>query len=1112
MRKDLEIVKNKLKGFIRKYYKNQIIRGLLISATILLIELLTVNLIEYYFWSDIITRTIIFYSFLSISGFVLINYIVVPVIKLFKIGTTLNNNEAAKIIGVHFPEISDKLLNTLQLEEHLRRNNNNTEVDLLLASVNQKAAKLSPIPFKRAIDFKKNLVYLKYLIPPVLIISIVLIIAPSFITEPSKRLINHSIEFEKPLPYKVILLNESLTALQHEDYTLKVKIEGEVIPVHLSFVDGKFTYRIPEIEPGYYEYTFRDLEGDVYFKLQTDEYESIGYHLIVNPKPVIYNFTVSMDFPKYLDKSNELIENAGDLVVPEGTKLSWNIYTKDTREIVFKVGNETNLLSEADGNVFKHSIKAITEFDYTIYGKNEFVNYSDSMQFYVELIRDEYPSISLEEYSDDNILAYTHFDGVINDDHGFHSLSVWYKNDKKINDSWDKKNINIDKELNRQFFQYTIQAHDFDMAPGENISYYFEIRDNDVINGYKSTKTKIYSLHFPSKEELTESVKSYSDELKKELEETKKELEDISKQMEDYQNSLYEKKDLNWMDKQKIEQLINKEEDIFEKFENLIQLNEQRKELEEMMENEADPELSKKLEELEKLFDELMDEDMKKELEEMRKELEELNKDKLSEMLEEMKMNNEDLKNSLDQNLELYKQLQFEKKVEEAIKKLDKLADEQKEIAEKTNKKELSKEDSKNEQKKIDEAFSEIEDELKNAEKLNNELEEPLKFEMDTAQVNEINNELNEAESSLEKGKQKKASESQNNAGDKMKEMANSLSLMMESAMMEQLGEDVEQVKKMLDNLLDLSFEQEHLIRGYEKVSLNDPQYMDKADKQKLLQDDYLVVHDSLIALSKRQVFIQPFILKESGKITNYMDKSLISMQERRKGIALGEQQYVMTSMNNLALMLEESLNQMNQSLSMMSGKPGKGKCNNPGQGNSPKMGDLLQMQQGLNEGMGKKGSKQGEEGKNGLNSEQLARMAAMQAEIRRMLQDYINELEAQGGNGSALNKLTEEMEKSEDDIINNRLNIEALKRQKDIEVRLLKAKNAELKREKENKRESNEGKSRKRSNQIEQIEYKENVITQEEILKSIPIEMSPYYKELFKKYLYKLERENGIQ
>jgi hypothetical protein len=287
---------------------------------------------------------------------------------------------------------------------------------------------------------------------------------------------------------------------------------------------------------------------------------------------------------------------------------------------------------------------------------------------------------------------------------------------------------------------------------------------------------------------------------------------------------------------------------------------------------------------------------------------------------------------------------------------------------------------------------------------------------------------------------------------------------------------------------------------------------MDFADKQKLLQDDFMVVNDSLLTLSKRQVFIQPFIIKESGKITTYMEKSLNSMQERKKGSALGEQQYVMTSMNNLALMLEESLQQMNQSLSMMSGKPGKGKCNKPGPGKSPNLGDLLQMQQGLNEGMGKKGEMKSGKGDDGLNSEQLARMAAMQAEIRQRLQDYINELEAEGGNGSALNKLTEEMDKVEDDLINKRLSQETIQRQKDIEVRLLKAKDAELKRGKENKRESREGKSKQSSNQIENLKYKEIVITQEEILKSVPIEMSPYYKELFKKYLYKLERENGSQ
>jgi len=1111
MQTELDILKQKLKGFIRKFYHNLIIRGVIISVALLLVFVLSINLVEYYLWSDTITRTILFYSFLAISLFVLAHYIAIPLIKLMQLGKVLTNKEAAKIIGNHFPEVSDKLLNTLQLEEEIKKQNE-SDMALLLASVQQRAAKLAPIPFKNAINFKQNLKYVRFLVPPVLIILLIMLLAPSFITEPSTRIIKHSVAFEKPLPYRFVLLNDTLTALQHDDFTIKLTVEGEEIPKQIKVVHGKFTYRMPEIAPGYFEYVFRDLEGDVHFKLQSEEYESMAYHLKVHPKPVIYNFTVAMNFPDYLGKPDEVIENAGDLVVPEGTLLKWSIFTKDTREIIFKTDTVVNVISQQQGNVFNNSIRAIRNFDYTIYGRNEFVKHSDSMSFYVELIKDEYPEISLEEITDENMQAYAHFNGIISDDHGFHDLSIHYKEDQDMQSNWQKLEIQIDNDLNRQYFQYTLQSDYFNLAPGESISYYFEVRDNDAINNFKPTKSKTYSLAFPTEEEIAENVKDSSEEFKKELERIKKEMSEMSLQMEDLQNTLFEKKVLNWLDKQQLEQMIQKEEELYDQLEDLIQLKEEMKEQEDMLDKEMDPELSQKMEQLEELFNELMDEEMKKELEEMKNQLDKLDKDKLNELLEQMKLSNEDLKNNLDQNLELYKHLEFEQRMEEAIEKLDQLADQQKELAKETAEKELSKEDALSEQKKMEEAFEKVEEEIKEAEALNDQLQEPYNMEMDTAQANDIKSDQQNAASDLQKGKQKKAAESQDSAGDKMKEMANNLSIMMENAMMEQLGEDAEQVKKMLDNLLDLSFEQENLIHNFEEVSLNDPTYMDNADKQKLLQDDFLVVNDSLMALSKRQVFIQPFILKESGKITDYMEKSLHSMQERKKGAALGEQQYVMTSMNNLALMLEESLQQMNQSLSMMSGKPGKGKCNKPGPGLKPNLGDVLQMQQGLNEGMGKKGEKKEGEGQDGMGSEQLARMAAMQAEIRQRLQDYIDELEAEGGNGSALNKLAEDMEKVEEDLINRRLTEETLKRQKDLEVRLLKAKDAELKREKENKRESKEGKNKKSSNQIEQLQYKDNVIPQEEILKSVPIEMSPYYKELFKKYLYKLERENGSQ
>ncbi|RLD69153.1 MAG: hypothetical protein DRI87_09875, partial [Bacteroidetes bacterium] len=297
MRNDLEIVKQKLKGFISKYYKNQIIRGLLVSGSVLLVLLLLADLIEYYSWSGRGVRTVIFYSYVAVTGYVLIRYVFIPLIKLFKIGHTISNKEAARIIGRHFPEVNDKLLNTLQLEEKLTTGKDQKEMELLLAGVQQKAAGLKPVPFKKAVDFKKNLTYLRYLVPPALIILLVLIIAPSFITEPSARIIRHQVAYEKPLPYEIHLLNDSLTVLQHEDFTINVEVTGEELPAHLKLSEGSFSFRIPETEPGIYAYTFRDVESDIYFTINTEEYQSAEYHLSVRPKPVIYNINVELHYP-----------------------------------------------------------------------------------------------------------------------------------------------------------------------------------------------------------------------------------------------------------------------------------------------------------------------------------------------------------------------------------------------------------------------------------------------------------------------------------------------------------------------------------------------------------------------------------------------------------------------------------------------------------------------------------------------------------------------------------------------------------------------------------------------------------------------------------------------
>ena len=108
-----------------------------------------------------------------------------------------------------------------------------------------------------------------------------------------------------------------------------------------------------------------------------------------------------------------------------------------------------------------------------------------------------------------------------------------------------------------------------------------------------------------------------------------------------------------------------------------VQQNSEQKnsKMNEMM--EFNPQLVEKQQQLEKLFKEVMSEDMKKLFEDMEALMEEMTKDKAQELLEDMELSNEDLEKELDRSLELFKQLEFEQKLEQTMERLEELAKEQ---------------------------------------------------------------------------------------------------------------------------------------------------------------------------------------------------------------------------------------------------------------------------------------------------------------------------------------------------------------------------------------------------------------------------------------------------
>jgi len=159
-------------------------------------------------------------------------------LNLFRLGKTLNYTDAAIIIGKFFPDIDDKILNILQLNELSDSDNG-----LISASIDQKTNNISVFSFRRVVNFKENKKHLKWVLIPLLFILIFIFSGNGqLITESSARIIDYNTEYTPTAPFGFIISNNDLECLQFEDFNLEVNISGEKIPanVFIEIDDNKF--------------------------------------------------------------------------------------------------------------------------------------------------------------------------------------------------------------------------------------------------------------------------------------------------------------------------------------------------------------------------------------------------------------------------------------------------------------------------------------------------------------------------------------------------------------------------------------------------------------------------------------------------------------------------------------------------------------------------------------------------------------------------------------------------------------------------------------------------------------------------------------------------------
>ncbi|MFH1120206.1 MAG: DUF4175 family protein [Bacteroidota bacterium] len=1109
MNENYNLLIDKLDAFIRKYYTNQLIRGGLYSIALLGSFFLIFTQLESLGWFSVSVRTALFYSYLIGAITILVRFVVHPLLKLNKAGKRISHEMAAGIIGTHFSEVRDILLNTLQLNSIAAAQPH--EKELLLASINQKAGKLNPVPFVSAIDLSKNRKYLVYALPPVLILALFLIISPQAITGPGNRLIHHAVAFQKPLPFSLNITNKDLKAIQQEDFTLRLTVTGDEIPDQVFIVLDGIEYRMEAGDKLNYSFTFKKVQKNQKFNFLAAGHYTVDYELIVLPKPIILNFDIELNYPVYTGRKSEVISNTGDMSVPAGTSVIWKFYTRDTRFLTLKSGENIRRIEVKSSNMISVSSRLMVPTPYSISIENQFMKGADSMSFFINVIPDLYPVITADEYRDSVYDNRLYFRGLIKDDYGFRNLE--FRLSRKTSEGEGSAEtsvpVMIRKDNTQQQFYHFFDVADAGLQPGDEIEYYFIVWDNDAVHGSKSSRSQKMFLKIPTLEEIEAMVRKNQENVKSELEKSIDEAKKIQKDISQLNKKLQDKKSLNYQEKKQVQDLLERQKNLQNQVEEMKQQNEKIN-MKESQYSETNESIAEKQRQLEKLFEEIMTDEMRQLFEELQKMMENIDKDKLNELMDKMKFNAEDMEKALDRNLELFKQLEFDKKLTETIDKLKALSEKQEKLSEKSADTEnKSQEKILGEQEKINKDFNDLKKDLQDLKEINKKLEEPNSFNVPEQKKEEIQKDLDDSEKSLKESQMKKASKSQKDASKKMEEMSDMLFEMQQDMEEESMEEDIEALRAILENLVRISFDQEGLIEKLATINRNDPQYTKIVDQQKGIKDNLVMVEDSLYALSKRQAMIESFVNREIDAINKNVDQTLEALNNRVIPTARGKQQYVMTSVNNLALMLAESMKQMEQNMSMKSksGKSGKS-CPNPGAGKPSSMKSMRQMQEKLNKQMEamKKGMKEGkgEKGKSGQGSmsEQLARMAAQQQALRKQLQEYRDQLQKEGAvNQQGMNKMIEEMERTETEMVNKILNQETMRRQEEILTRMLESEKAEMQREQEDRRESNQGRDLPKPDPASFFNQMGIPSRETELLRTIPPSLRVYYKNKVNEY-----------
>ncbi|WP_421751376.1 hypothetical protein [Croceimicrobium sp.] len=1022
----IDTLKKKLDAYIRKYYALKLVRGLVFWTGFSLITYLLWSGVEYFGRFPSGTRAILFWSYTVLFSLWLMIYVLVPLLRMLRITKGLNYESAASEIGRALPGLDNRILNTLTLEKA-----GASDSSLLMAAIEQKLQDLDQYDFNQFIAWRKVLKVLPLLWVPLLLVAILFYSdeGQKFL-DSGRRLVYYNQDFIPPAPFRFLLPEDNLEVAYGESISLDLDLEGSQIPSELSAEVNGLEYLPVKTGPRTWTLKVENIQQDLKIRFKALEYYSESRNVDVYQKPAIGALYLSLEPPAYtrVPKSNVALSSLHR--VPLGSKLNLRIEDAKHLEMAALILRDSALAFQ-EGNL---SFRAMQDLTFSLELRNNKVQNQVFQGSRIQVIPDAYPDMRILQV-DSLSLNRWRLNLAFKDDYGISRLErVLSQGDRTWTKNFYPKGSSFSDEI------------DLDtLSDAESsVSVYYRVWDNDGVNGSKSSSSERIELLALSKDQEERANIQKLKNFSASSEERRKELRSMERSLDRLQLNMLDRNSLDWKEKENLKEDLQK---LAKQQEERIKEREKLKEALEKLDEEKLPteELQKRLEEANK------EEDRLKALEEeIRALMEKLDMKDLKQKLDQLQAENKEQLRKEERMEDLLEDLAFQRDLLQQADKLNELSEKLKAEAQKDD---LDQKANQEAQKD----FQEAKEELERLAESNKQLDDLLSSEEFKESEQKTEEGLQESSEQKQSGDSKKANESEQKSSEGAKEMSESLMAMMSQMQSQALSMNMQSLRRILENLKQFSKDVEQ--NGLEVTDLgkDDPRYRFLLTEQSRLLAGSQVIQDSLEVLAAKAPQIKDEVFKELAKMMRSLELAKTHLQNQEKPQSAVQHQYSMMAANELALMLDASLQNM---MSMMaSQKQGNQNCEKPG-GGKPKPGQMSDKLSQMGQKVDKlqKGSKDGK-GKPGPSSQEIGEILSEQEALRRMIENAESEEKGGGGNGDKKSELLEELDKMEDLLLEK--NIGAYKeRMKRVETRLLENEKALEERKQKEEREAEIGSS----------------------------------------------------